>query len=74
MVPELWRVVEGRVRTPRHDEVEGGRTGGVHQLTRRADTRHRAGYRQDGILQEKYYFFFYSIIFRFKDEIFFQIL
>ncbi len=37
MVPELWRVVEGRVRTPRHDEVEGGRTGGVYQLTRRAD-------------------------------------
>ena len=53
MVPELWRVVEGRVRTPRHDEVEGGRTGGVHQLTRRADTRHRAGYRQDGILTKK---------------------
>ena len=53
MVPELWRVVEGRVRTPRHDEVEGGRTGGVHQLTRRADTRHRAGYRQDGILTGK---------------------
>ena len=50
MVPELWRVVEGRVRTPRHDEVEGGRTGGVYQLTRRADIWHRAGYRQDGIL------------------------